>query len=422
MNFLTEYLNFNSGNEVNEHYHIWSALSAMSAMISRKVWIDQGYFKVYPLLYVVLLGPPGNGKTTAMGIAKKLVRSVGDIPFSAECQSKENLVKLFMTYERQVTTPGGGGTPHVYTPMAVFVTELSQFIGIDPVKMIDFLVTVYDADVYDMSTQKHGLQFINGPFLSMLACTTSDWVTNYLKSDIITGGFSRRAVFVLETWESNKRVPRPIVTPEMNASFAACIQRGNELKQLCGPMSWDPEAAKWYDDWYMKRVLTSDTNVAPFDKTKPTLVIKIAMLLSLAKGNSLVLTLEDLQVALAMLDKIQVQLPSVFSSIGRNELSAVSARCEQILRSAGTPLPMKEVQAKLWAYANTAEQYQVFNYMVGVGTLYQLSISGPTGPRQWLALPEQVAALKELQSQAAAPPASTSEGSAPSVDQPTAPT
>ena len=67
MNLLADYLEFQSGNEVNENYHIWSAISALSALVSRRIWVNQGYFKIFGNLYVVLLGPPGNGKTTAMG-------------------------------------------------------------------------------------------------------------------------------------------------------------------------------------------------------------------------------------------------------------------------------------------------------------------------------------------------------------------
>jgi len=410
MNFLRDYLIFNSGNEVNEHYHVWSAMSALSSLVSRRIWVDQGYFRVYANMYVVLLGPPGNGKTTAMSCAKGLVRSIGSVPFSAQCQSKENLVKEMMKYERGLVLKDG--TPLIYTPISIFVTELSQFISIDPVKMLDLLVTIYDQDIYDMSTQLHGHQQINGPYMTLLGCTTSDWVTNYLKSDIITGGFTRRANFVLEDWSSNRRVPRPKLTDEMRDAWKRVEERARELAEVVGEFKWSDDAAKWFDHWYMTREISKDANVAAFDRTRHTQLLKLTMLLELCTNNDLTLYESTLVTANAMLDKLMIQLPVVFSGIGRNELVKTSTRLKNMLVRAGTPLAKKVVMEELWSDANTAEIYQVINHMTTQGALVTFNASGPDGVvREWFALPGQMAAVQATSTPVHTPPVEPTTGS-----------
>ena len=413
MNFLADYLIYNSGNEVNEHYHLWSAMSALSSIVSRRIWVDQGYFRVYANMYVVLLGPPGNGKTTAMGCAKGLVRSIGNVPFSAQCQSKANLVKEMMKYERGVML--ANGQPLIYTPISIFVTELSQFISIDPVKMLDLLVTIYDQDVYDMSTQAHGHQQINGPYMTLLGCTTSDWVTNYLKSDIITGGFTRRALFILEDWSANRRVPRPKLTDEMRAAWVRVENRARQLAEVTGEFVWSQDAERWFDHWYMTREIVKDANVAAFDRTRHTQLLKLAMLLELCRGDALVLHEDTLVTALAMLDKLMIQLPVVFSGIGRNELAKTSTRLKNMLVRAGTPLAKKVIMEELWRDANTAEIYQVFNHMIAMGAIVVFNGTGPDGvTREWVALPGQAASVQQASTPVHMPPAETEAGSTPS--------
>ncbi len=92
-NFLANYLTFTRGNEAHELYHLWSGLVALSSIVSYRIWVPMGYFQVRANLYVILDGPPGDRKTTAMQQCKNLLKEVGDIPFSADCQTKESLVR-----------------------------------------------------------------------------------------------------------------------------------------------------------------------------------------------------------------------------------------------------------------------------------------------------------------------------------------
>ena len=106
MSFLHNYNEFVKENEAHPTYHLFSGLVALSSIVSRRVWIAQGYFDVHPNLYVTLVGPPGNRKTTAMSVCKKLLREIGSdlVPMSAECQTKESVVKQMAENERSFTT------------------------------------------------------------------------------------------------------------------------------------------------------------------------------------------------------------------------------------------------------------------------------------------------------------------------------
>lgn len=338
MSFLSEYRTFCAGTEAHPTYHMFSGLVALSSIISRRVWIDQGYFKVFPNLYVILVGPPGNRKTSAMSIAKSLIREV-QIPFTAECVTKEKLVLDMKENETCcMELPAEFSKFRVYTPMTAMVTELSEFLGAGSVGMINFLVTIYDQDIYESRTKNKGETIIQGPFLNLLACTTPDWITTYLRSDVISGGFSRRAIFVLETGKSG-RIPFPEVSESARLSWESVVNYCKQLKKVAGPMTWSPEAREFYADWYTKLEMPIDETIIGYYETKHMQLLKIAMLVSLSESLDRVLRLEHLQIGLDLLKLAEENLIRVFAGMGRNELNSAASKVLSIMDRIPKVLP-----------------------------------------------------------------------------------
>lgn len=388
MSFLSDYIHFTSGNEANPNYHLWCGLAALSSIVSRRVWVPQGYYNAYPNLYIILAGPPGNKKTTSMNIAKALVRTIGDIPFSAECQTKESLVRELATKTRFFHLPGVE-KPIYYTPMSIFVTELSQFLGPNSGHMIDFLTTVYDADVYDLKTKNKGDDIIQGPFITLLACTTPDWITTYLKTDIITGGFTRRAVFVLE-YVDGEPIAFPCIKPSQREAWDRAVEYSKLLLEVSGEFTWDKDAEVFYTAWYEEnyRKLPNDPATRGYYRTKHMQLLKVSMLLALSEEAKLRLSLQNIKDGLDVLERTEKNLPKVFQAIGRNELNAISTKLVELLEMNGTAMLEKKICSMMWAEANGQEIYSIINHLVETERVVKLKeerINQP--PRYWLDLP-----------------------------------
>lgn len=408
MSFLSDYREYAKGSEAHPTYHTFSALVALSSIISRRVWIDMGFFNVYPNLYVILVGPAGNRKTSAMSVAKGLLRELKEaVPFSAECVTKEKLILDIKDNERVIemfSKPLSDEVQkkqRVYTPMTVMVTELSEFLGAGGVGMINFLTTIYDQDFYDHRTKNKGDVLITGPFLNLLACTTPDWITAYLRTDVISGGFSRRAIFVLETGKSG-RIPFPEVTPTMRAAWDRALAYAKSLAKLSGPFAWDPEARKFFEKWYRELAIPTDPMIVGYYETKHIQLLKVAMLLALSESSDLVLRVEHLLSGLELLKLAEDNLVRVFSGIGRNVLNAASQKVmDQMLmlpeQKVKTPegkevlariVPEKQLRATLWREANGQEMDAVLTHLVESEKLYRWTLTGGAtgGSRSFIVL------------------------------------
>jgi hypothetical protein len=375
MNFFANYMKYCEGCETPEIYDLWSSLATMSSIVSRRVWVNQGYFRIYPNLYVVLVGPPGGRKTTAMNVCKDMLTELKTINFAATCMTKEAMCKYMVQSCIKTFTIPDSGQIKEYTPITMCLTELSHFLGANSAHMIDFLTTIYDQEFYDAKTKNKGDDIIPAPYLTILACTTPSNITRYLKEDVISGGFSRRTLFAYET-DDGEPIPYPEVTPEAQAAWDSCVAYARSLEGICGEFTWDPKAKDWYGKWYCDFHNSLKNHheqlTRGYLKSKHVQLLKISMLVALAEEHVLVLKRDHLEIALDMLNRLEKNLHKVYEGMGRNELNAISARLIELLETAKRPLPEKEVVGMLYRDADTAEIYSLLNHLHSVGRIVRL--------------------------------------------------
>lgn len=393
-NFLRDYMSYCDITESPQIYDFWSGLACLSSIVSKRVWIDQGHFNVYANLYVVLVGGPGQRKTTAMNVTKDIIRKLKEIPFAATCMTKEAVCldmqkNCIKTFQHPVT----GGIQE-YTPYSLILTELSHFLAINPAFMIDFLTTIYDQESYETKTKNKGDDIIPGPYIVLLACTTPNNIQRYLKEDVISGGFSRRCLFV---WSDDDGDPKafPEETEIARAAMANCLSYGKELLTLKGQFQWESSAKKFYEDWYIKLFNKLRTHPDPmtlgYYKSKHMQLLKVAMLLSIAESPSLVMKTEHLELGIEQLGVLEARLPKVFDGMGRNELNPVKAKLMDLVSKAGCPLPDKYIRKLMFSDANNGELSEILTQLASTDQLKIIEEKDQfTGSmlRRWYAMPD----------------------------------
>jgi hypothetical protein len=259
-----------------------------------------------------------------MEVAENILQHL-KVPVSGECVTKEKLILDIQAQEQALECFKAEDKHRVISPLTVCASELSEFLGAGGIGMISFLTTIYGRSFYEYRTKNKGTTAIKGPFLNLVACTTPDWITTYLRTDVISGGFSRRAIFVYET-ARGQRVTIPTVTPLMQAAWDRVVAYGRTVSKVAGRFTWDPEALVFYDRWYQTMVIPTDPNLVGYYETKHIQLLKISMLVALSEGFELVLRKSHLEAGLAILGLAEYNLARVFQGIGRNELNAVATR------------------------------------------------------------------------------------------------
>ena len=53
--WIREYLRCTENTESPSMFHLWVGISTIASVIDRDVYVNQGYFKIYPNLYIILV-------------------------------------------------------------------------------------------------------------------------------------------------------------------------------------------------------------------------------------------------------------------------------------------------------------------------------------------------------------------------------
>ena len=364
MSFLDNYAEYASGNEAPTIFHKWSAISVLSSAISRRIWLDAGFFTIYTNMYIVLVGEPAGGKTTAMDIARQMVQRL-DMPVAPSTSTREAITQL-MSGENDnspcTMTVTVDGEPRIYTHLSMFASEMVVALssGGNPQGFIEFLTEIYDRELFEYRTKGRGVDVIQGPYITLLGCMTPEQTDQMLKQSIITGGFSRRCIFVYSV-DRGAPVPRPTINPKGAEAYKKCMEDCKIIRTRKGEFQTSEAADKFFDEWYCmnyeKRGQPLPAVLKNYLRSKAQLVWKVSMLIALSDNPKCQLVLEPhhIQRAIHLLDEIEPFITKVFEGTGRNVLSDLAAKISTYLGQAPNWVPLKKLYADMFDYGDRDE-------------------------------------------------------------------
>jgi len=326
--FITSHLEYSAQAESPTSYHLWSAMSVLAAAVRRQVWVDMGFFRLYPNLYIVLVGPPAARKGTAMEIAMKLISDVSEVNVSADSITREALIRTIA--ESETTTATANGGVYVHSSVTIFSKELSVFLGTGNHDLLSLLTDLFDSgDRWEYKTKNKGIDTIHNLWVNLLAASTPSWLVNSVSGgtgqrsmSAISGGFTSRVIFVVEDGVRHHNA-HPVLTPQ-ESRLKGYLKSDLELiSQTYGEFKMPFTTREFYKSWYETRYDTSikDPRFEGYAARKHVHLIKIAMLCAISAGRTDKIELTDMQRALKMLDDLEYKMAEAFGAAGRSDMT-----------------------------------------------------------------------------------------------------
>lgn len=325
MNWLTEIVDQHSELESPLSFWWWSAVAALSATVKDNVWMDRYIYNLYPNIYVMLHADSGLKKGPPIGMAKKLVRPLGLQVISGR-SSIQGILKEMGTAK---TMPGG----KVVQKSTAFIcsSELSSSIVEDPVAtkiLTDLYDRQYNEDDWKSLLKMETFQ-LKDPTITMLTATNESMGESFFDRSAIQGGYFARTFIIYES-KRNKRnsLLYKLRHPPDYKKSAEYLKEVAKLAGSFAPLSNEIEdeeykhkimvdtdrpmyfsdAGKIYQDWYENYLDLVDA-METKDETG-TLnrfgdsVLKVAMLLSLARKPELIITADAMNEAITTCEKL----------------------------------------------------------------------------------------------------------------------
>jgi hypothetical protein len=309
--FVSSFLDYTYQLESPIDYLRWAALCTIGGVAQRKVYMDEEHWFYHTNMYVVLTGDPGAKKSVAIRQSKRILKKVPGINLSSDAPSVVGLMDDFKDIANRE-----------HQSLNAFMLELSTLYENAKESIGGFLTALYDGDDdYLKRTRIGGKEHIPYPWLNLLAGTTPQQLSEIITRSSIGGGLVARTLYIFAE-PSDPKTPRIKVTPALKKLFEDLVHDAAHISLLNGAFRLDANAGLWYDAWYMNKPgrypRLPDVRTQSYYVRKPAHLMKLAMLVSLAYKDELVLTQSDFETALAFLEAMEPGLPRAFSSVGGN--------------------------------------------------------------------------------------------------------
>jgi hypothetical protein len=373
----------------------WAAIASISAVVRDHVWVNRQIYNLYPNIYVMFHAESGLKKGPAIALAKRLVKEVGGVKIISGRSSIQGILKEMGTSQ---SVPGG----KVEKGSAAFIasSELSSSIVEDKVATT-ILTDLYDRQ-YNIGEWRSLLKMetfdLQSPCITMLTATNEAHSDSFFVRKDIKGGYFARTFIIYENVENRSNsllVPMETILDykkdaeylkglaKLQGPFRSLASRTendiytNEYKDTTsGETAYFCPAGivyqRWYDDFKvsLKSIRDPTGTLNRFGDS----VLKVAMLLSLARDSLLVIQEDAMIEAIETCEKLVGNVRR--ATVGKTEEEGSNAvrktlLLNELMARDTHSISFAQINKKFWIQGTVTEWQECVQSFVeaGIATL-----------------------------------------------------
>ena len=335
-NWLDAYMEYTEENESPLKFRRWTAISSVAAALQRRIvfpWFGPD-INIYPNMYIILVGPSGVRKGTAMAPAKQLLKEAG-VYLGPDWVTKEALVQAFLdAYAAGMNKIGEEPVFDGHHSMTIFSPELSVLIKERDLDMHFVLCQLFDADSLEYRTKHDGPQKLFNVWFNLLGATTPRALRETFPATSTGYGLTSRLNFIYAD-KKHKVVTAYIPTEENKKLRGYLIEDLQQMRTLYGTMQMSAGWFALYDKWVRESEeqppVTHDPRFEGYQERRRGHLAKLSMICTAAKGNELLIQEETFHEALVLLKEAERGMSKAFAGAGRLEDSDVISSVLQVI-------------------------------------------------------------------------------------------
>lgn len=316
--WITGFLQFTSNSEPAEMFRLWTAISCVAAALRRKCSLPWGSLTFYPNMYIVLVAPSGARKGTAMGPGQDMLREIG-IKMTAEATTRESLIRELSKATDSIPHPETGAL-ELHSSLTIFSQELTVFLGYQNHQLLSDLTDWYDCrKVWTYRTKTQGTDEIQGVWVNLIGATTPSLIETSMAHEAIGGGLTSRMIFVFEH-KRGKIVALPWLTPADHSLREKLVRDLERISYMSGNFVVDDTFIEIWVPWYEAQDDNppfNDDRFSGYLERRAMHALKLSIILNASRTDEMLVSRQDLERAIAILESTELKMPCAFSGVGK---------------------------------------------------------------------------------------------------------
>lgn len=334
--WLEAFLQYTESTEPPMVYRMWTGISTIAACLQKKCWLDWND-RYEANMYIVLCGPSGSRKSTAMSEGRRLLEDL-QVVLASDRITNESFIQEFANVGRDGLV-FHNGVPVPHCSMTVISSEFVVFLGHKNVRFIADLTDLWDyKKIWRYKTKHQGSDEIVGPFLNILGGATPENIYEYLPAITIGSGFTARVMFIYAP-----RKGRLVINPfhdDKDVELYKYLQAElSNILMMDGRFKFGRSFIAEWGKFYQQSEAHPFFNMRHlqyYADRRPAHVLKLCMVVSASRSQDMIITAEDLNRAISIIDAAERQMPRIFMGIGQSNTAGVTQMVLRHLKAKGT--------------------------------------------------------------------------------------
>lgn len=327
--FTELFMSYTSDAESPKSFFRWASYSAVAAVLRDSVYLDLGFKKVWPNIYVVLMARSAAlRKSVPVELVADLLTQVGNTKIMMGRSSIQAVIK-----ELGTTETGADGKPMGGASGIIISGELAAFSPEDPAT-IPLLTDLYDNHKkWSSNLVSAGKTKLENTCVNLLAATNEPFFREVYNLLAIRGGLLGRTFIVREEKKSQSNSLMFLEFEDLEAlkkylreryDTTLLVSRLRALAQIKGQVVMEYDARVEYDKWYksLDGSRIGDTGVVERIHTG---VLKVALLLAVGEMEGLCVRKRHVEDSILQCVELLKNYEVITMSAGKSEQAEPSA-------------------------------------------------------------------------------------------------
>ncbi len=284
--------------------------------MERKTWVRSRSSNLFPNMYTILVGAPGVGKSITLAPAERFWTALPDHCTAPTSLTKAALIDALSDAKRRIVRPGLTPPYIEFNSLLVLAGELGVLLPAYDSDFMNALTAIYDGYGYAERRRTKDLKItIESPQLNLLGATTPSYLNSFLPEGAWDQGFLSRTMLVY----SGEKILTPLFDEAGRDEdfFKSLLSDLKLIGDLFGKFEFTPEAGNAISAWHQAGgpPAPEHPKLTNYVTRRTAHLLKLCMVASAARGNSLTITLDNYQTALGWLLEVETQMPDIFRSM-----------------------------------------------------------------------------------------------------------
>jgi len=314
VDFVDQFVKFTEERPSPEIFRKWAAITTLSGALEKRVWTMTKAGPQFANLYVMLVAPPGVGKSQAINPAEQLLKSTKKYHIAPNSVTAASFIDALVKAHRTVLLPDNKILQ--YHHIFVFAAELGVFLNTHDLNFLSIINELFDHKDSYREERRHSLKEpieIPRPMTTLLVGSQPGFLATLLPDAAWTMGWTSRMLMVYSSTAPD--VPLFGEYKNQDKIMSGLVKKLDDVADYYGEMKWDQSAIAEMERWRKDKwaPIPDHPKLANYLPRRGTIfMVKLAMIAAMSRGETLAIRMQDVERARGWLLEIEALMPCIF--------------------------------------------------------------------------------------------------------------